>query len=192
MALSAQNIHVGPARIWVGTTAPASGAPPTWAPHTNGIPATGTEVGYTVNEAVFTWTSEKTDIDAEQTMATVDQFISKQNCQLTFEALERNYTLLKILFDNIGNVDDVTRMGFYGGGSAATSTITYGTVFVSSAIRTLTNKYEILFMYRVVSMEAVPIRFSRTTPSSYAVTLRGMPDTTRTDGDMMFQFSREK
>jgi hypothetical protein len=192
MALTPQNIHVGPARIFVGTTAPASGDPPTWAPHTNGLPASGTDVGFTVNEAVFSWTSEKADINAEQVLGIVDQFITAQNATLTFEALERNYTLLKMLFDNIGSVNDVTRMGFYGGGGGSVIEIQYTTLFLSSRIRTLTNKYEVLFLYKVVSVEAVPLRWSRTTPSSYAVTLRVLPDTTRSEGDQMFQFSREK
>jgi hypothetical protein len=192
MALNAGNIHVGPARIYMGTTAPATGTPPTWATHTNGIPADGNDVGYTVNEAVFTWNTTKVDIQGEQSIGIIDQFISEENATLTFEAQERQYALLKALFDNIGSVDDVTRMGFYGGGGGTVIEIQYTTVFLSSRIRTLANKYEVLFCYKCVSVEGVPLRWSRTTPSTYAVTLRCLPDTTRDVGDQIFQFSREK
>ncbi len=192
MAQNAQNIHVGPARIWMGTTAPTTGTPPTWATHTNGVPATGTEVGFTINEATFTWNTEKQDIVAEQVLGIVDQFITAENAQLTFEAQERNYLLLKTLFDNIGSVNDVTRMGFYGGGGGSVIEIQYTTVFLSSRIRSLSNKYEVLFCYKVVSIEALPLRWGRTVPSTYAVTLRCLPDTSRDTGDQIFQFSREK
>jgi hypothetical protein len=192
MAQSAANIHVGPGRIWTGVTAPASGAPPTWMTHTAGVPATGTEIGFTASDSTFTWNTEKSDIEAEQAIGVVDQFISKESAQLEFEALEREYNLLKACFDNIGNVNDVTRMGFYGGGGGTILNITYVTVCLTSQIRNLTGKYEVLVMYKAVSMNAMVLTWSRTKPSSYKVTLRGLPDTTRTAGDQIFQFSREK
>jgi hypothetical protein len=192
MAQDASKIHVGPARIWIGTTAPATGLPPTWATHTNGVPATGTEVGYTLGDAVYTWKTDKVDIEAEQSLGVVDQFISKENAMLEFEAQERTYELMKIAFDNIGSVNDGTRMGFYGGGGGTILNITYTTVFLSSQIRNLTNKYEILFMYKSVSMEGLPLTFSRVKPSTYKIQLRGLPDSVRTAGDQIFQFQREK
>lgn len=192
MPQDAAKIHVGPARIWIGTTAPVTGLPPTWVTHTNGVPATGVEVGYTLGDAMFTWKSDKVDIEAEQALGVIDQFISKENAQLEFEAQERTYDLLKVLLDNIGSVDDATRMGFHGGGGGTILNISYNTVFLSSQIRNLTNKYEVLFMYRTVSMEGVQLIWSRTKPSTYKVILRGLPDSSRTAGDQIFQFSREK
>lgn len=192
MAQDAGKIHVGPARIWTGTTAPASGAPPTWLTHTNGVPATGTEVGFTLGDAVFTWKTDKVDIEAEQALGVVDQFISKENAMLEFEAQERTYSLLKILFDNIGNVDDGTRTGFYGGGGGTILNIQYVTVVLTSQIRNLTNKFEVLMCYKCVSMEGIQLTFSRTKPSTYKCQLRALPDSTRTQGDQIFQFSREK
>jgi hypothetical protein len=192
MAQDAGKIHVAPGRIFMGTTAPASGAPPTWLTHTNGVPADGTEVGFTLGDAVFTWNTEKADIEGEQALGVVDQFITKENAQLEFEAQERNYLLMKAAFDNIGSVDDGTRMGFYGGGGGTILNIQYTTVVVTSQIRNLTNKYEVLMMYKAVSMVGMPLTYSRTKPSTYKVTLRGLPLSTRTAGDQIFQFSREK
>lgn len=192
MAQDASKIHVAPARIFTGVTAPATGTPPTWLTHTNGVPATGTEVGYTIGDAVFTWKAEKTDIEAEQDLGVVDQFVSKENCMLEFEAQERTYTLLQILFDNIGKVDDGTRMGFYGGGGGTVLNIQYPCIVLTSQIRNLTNKYEVLVLYRCVSMEGIQLTYSRTKPSTYKVQVRGMPDSSRNVGDRIFQFSREK
>lgn len=192
MAQDAAKIHVAPARIFIGTTAPATGAPPTWATHTNGVPADGTEVGFTLGDAVFTWNTDKADIEGEQALGVIDQFITKENAQLEFEAQERTYLLLKAAFDNIGSIDDGTRTGFYGGGGGTILNIQYTTVFLSSQIRNLTNKYEILFMYKTVSMSGMVLTYSRTKPSTYKITLRGLPLSTRTQGDQIFQFSREK
>ena len=192
MALTANNIHVGPARVFIGTAAPASGAPPTWATHTNGIPADGEEVGYTTGNTVFTWGTEKSDIESEQALGVVDQYITKENATLEFEAQERVYKTMKIAFDNIGSVDDATRQGFYGGGGGTILNVQYTTVFLSSLRRDLAGKYEILFIYKAVSMQGMVLTYSRTTPSTYKIQLRCLPDSVRTVGDQIFQFSREK
>jgi hypothetical protein len=192
MALQPNQIHVGPARIFLGTTAPATGAPPTWATHTNGFPATGTEVGLTLGDAVFTWNTDKTDLPAEQVMGIADQFISGEGGTLEFEAQERTYTLMKAAFDNIGSVDDATRVGFYGGGGATIINIQYTTIMLTSPRRDLANRWEVLFLYKAVSNSPMPLKYSRTSPSTYRLTFRALPDTTRTAGDQIFQFSREK
>ena len=192
MALNPAEIQVGPARIFIGVTAPASGAPPTWATHTNGIPATGTEVGLTAGEAVFTWNTEKTDIEAEQVMGVVDKFITKENATLEFEAQERTYNLLKQAFDNIGSINDVTRVGFYGGGGGTIVNIQYTTIMLTSPRKDVAGRYEVLFLYKAVNSGAMPLRYSRTAPSTYRLTFQALPDTSRTQGDQIFQFSREK
>ncbi len=194
--LQPEEIHVGPAEIWVSVdapaTAPAEGEEPTWAPHLNGSPSTGVFVGATLGETVFSWTSEKTDIVAEQSMGILDKFISQQNATLTFTAEERNYTLMKLTLDNIFSVNNAQRMGFTGGGGGTTINIQYATLFLSSPRKDVAGAYEILFIYKAVSINAMPLTYSRTGPSTYAVQFQCLPDTTRTRGDQIFQFSREK
>jgi len=192
MALTPADIHVGPANIYIGVTAPASGAPPTWLTHTNGVPATGTHVGATLGDASFTWATEKTDIEAEQSIGVIDKFISKENATLEFEAEERNYQLMKQAFDNIGSVNDGTRVGFYGGGGGTIINIQYATIVLVSARRDIANRFEVLMLYKAVCTSGMILRYSRTTPSTYRVTFQALPDTTRTTGDHIFQFSREK
>jgi len=192
MALDAQQIHTGPANIYIGITAPATGTPPTWMTHTNGVPGSGTHIGYTTDDTVFTWQTTKNDIEAEQSLGVVDQFISAEMARLEFTALQRTYELMKVAFDNIGSVNDGTRMGFYGGGGGSVIEIQYVALTLTSRIRTLTNKYEVLTVYKAVSVEGIPITFSRTKPSQYKVTLRCLPDDTRDEGDKIFQFYREK
>lgn len=170
MALQPTEIQVGPARIFIGVTPPASGAPPTWAPHTNGIPATGVEVGLTQGDSVFTWLTEKTDIESEQVMGTVDKFITKENATLEFEAQERTFNLMKAAFDNIGTVNDVTRMGFYGGGGGTIVQIQYSTIMLTSPRKDVAARYEVLFVYKAVSTGGMLLTYSRTKPSTYRMT----------------------
>lgn len=194
--LQPNEIHVGPANIYMDVTAPATapsaGAEPTWMSHLNGVPSSGVHVGATLGESVFTWTSEKTDILAEQVMGILDKFISNQMATLTFTAEERNYQLMKHTFDNIMSVNDGVRMGFTGGGGGTILPILYTTIFLSSGRRDIAGAFEILVAYKCVSINAMPLTYSRTTPSTYAVQFQCLPDTTRTDGDQIFQFSREK
>ncbi len=192
MALNPQEIHIGPARIFIGTTAPASSLPPTWLTHTNGIPATGTEVGLTLGESTFTWQTTKTGVPAEQVMGDVDMFIENEQATLSFEAQERTYAIIKQAFDNIGSVNDVTRMGFYGGGGGTIINLTYPTIVLTSPRRDVAGRYEVLMMYKAVNTSPMTLRYSRTTPSTYRLEFRGLPDTTRVAGDQIFQFSREK
>ncbi len=194
--IQANQIHVGPARIFIDVTAPATapsaGTEPTWLPHLNGIPSTGVEVGATLGESVFTWTSEKTELQAEQVMGVLDMFISNQGATLTFTAEERTYQLLKHTFDNIFSVNNAQRMGFTGGGGGTILPILYTTIALTSGRRDIAGAYEVLVMYKCVSINAMPLTYSRVAPSNYAVQFRCLPDTTRTDGDQIFQFSREK
>jgi hypothetical protein len=194
--LQPQEIHVGPAEVWMGVdppaTAPTEGTAPTWMEHDRGMPDSGTFVGATLGETVFTWTTEKTDIVAEQSMGILDKFISQQNATITFTAEERSYELMKHTFDNIFSVNDVDRMGFSGGGGGTTINIQYTTIFLSSPRKDIVGKYEILVAYKCVSINAMPLTYSRVAPATYAVQFQCLPDTTRMRGDQIFQYSREK
>lgn len=194
--LQPQEIHVGPANVYIDVTAPATapaaGEDPTWLPHLNGVPSSGTHVGATLGDSVFTWTTEKAEIKAEQVMGTLDMFITDQMATLTFEAEERVFALMKKAFDNIYSVDNAQRMGFTGGGGGSVIQIQYTTIVLTSLRKDIAGAYEVLVAYKCVSTAPMPLTYSRTKPSTYAVTFRCLPDTTRTEGDQIFQFSREK
>lgn len=190
MAQSESNIHIGAGRIWLGVTAPASGAPPTLMGHTNGVPATGTEVGHTEGNAVFTYKPTKDTIPSEQALSVVGVFTTDEMCQLTFKAQERVYQVLRAAFDSIGTVSDGSKDLFYGGG--LTITPLTQAIMLSSARRDIAAKYEVLVIYKAVNMEGVEISYGKATRSTYQITLRGLADTTRTIGDQLFQWYREK
>lgn len=192
MAQTAANIHVGAGRIWLGTTAPATGTPPTWLTHTDGALATGTEVGHTEGESTFQYQLTKEELKSEQALASVDVYPTEEMCSLVFTAQERVLQTLRAAFDNIGDVDDATRTGFYGGGGTSILAPRTQTVVLTSRRRDATTKFEVLMIYKAFSVEALQLTYSRATPSRYAITLRGIADSSRNDGDRLFQWSREK
>lgn len=192
MAITPNEIHVGPANIYINVTPPATGVPPTWLEHDSGEVASGQNIGATLGEAVFTWNAEKTEILAEQVMGVIDMFVSSQGGELTFEAEERSFELMKMAFDNIGNVNDAERMGFYGGGGGSIIPVIYTCVALTSGRRDIPGAFEVLVLYKCVSTAPMPLKYSRTGPSTYEVTLRALPETSRMPGDQIFQFSREK
>ena len=188
MAFNSANILAGPARIFIGVTAPASGLPPTWVTHTNGVPATGTEVGYTENQVEFMYKAEKVEISPEQSYMPVDVFLKGEISHIVFTAMERTYIALQRAFDNVYSVNDGTRSGFAFGNGTAIITPTLGTVFFSSPQRRNAGKYSIGMLYKTYSMDGVKLPFTKTKPMTYQITLTALADETRTAGDQGGQF----
>lgn len=192
MAQSPTNIHIGAARIFLGVTPPATGTPPTQLGHTDGVPATGTEVGYTQDAANFTYKQNKQEVTAEQSLNPVDVFIVDELCTIDFTAMEHVYNTLKTAFDNVGTVDDVNKSLFYGGDGAGLVSVTTQCVVLTSRIRTAPTKFEVLTIYKVFNMEGIMMPYARTTPAVYKISLKGLTDTTRNAGDRLFQWFKEK
>lgn len=189
MAQDASKIHVGPARIWLGTTQPTTGAPPTLAGHTAGVPATGTEVGHTTGATTVTFQNVKSDIDSEQSFGIVDTYITAQTLEMTMTVQERNYGILGRIFEGLGSVDDGSKTLIYGGGPANVASFT---AFISSPLRQDNTKFEVFMGYRMQVVSPAPLTYSRTDRSTIPMTLRGTHDTARVVGDQLFQFYREK
>lgn len=192
MAQNPQNIHIGAARIFLGVTAPATGTPPTLLPHVDGVPTTGTEVGYTQEAATFTYKQNKQEVEAEQSLNPVDVFVVNEECMIEFNAMEHVYNTLKTAFDNVGTVDDASKSLFYGGDGAGLVSVTTQCVALTSRIRTAPTKFEVLVIYRVYNVEGIVMPYARTTPAVYKITLKGLTDTTRNAGDRLFQWFKEK
>lgn len=193
MAQDATKIHVGAARIFLGTIAPTTGAPPTLTAHTSGVPSaphTGFEdVGFTFEDTTWEYQPEVQDIKANEAFGTVDTYPSDQMGTLTFTAQERTYRTLQAAFGGIGSVDDGAKTLIYGGGVFAVSS---WVVILTSPRRDAPNKFEVLTIYKAQSVGGIRLPYSRVNPSRYQVQLRAIHDTGRTVGDQMFQLFREK
>jgi hypothetical protein len=189
VAQNAANIHVGPARFFFGVTAPATGAPPTLMAHTAGVPASGTEVGHTSGNSVVTFQNAKSDINSEQTFGVIATYVTAQTLEITLTLQERVYTILQKLFEGVGSATAGGYDLFYGGGPVSVPSFA---VMLSSPLRTDNTKYEVFVGYKMELVSPVTLTYSRTDVSLIPVTLRGVHDTTRTVGDQLFQFYREK
>ncbi len=192
MSFQPNKIMVGPARIFLGSTAPTSGTPPNWIGHTAGVPADGTEAGLTENDTVFMYEPKKTEIQAEQYYAPIGVFLTLEACKLTFTAQESTVIALQAALDNTGQFSDGTKDAFYIGAGTGAFAVKTQTVFFSARQRVNTSKYIIGMMYLAYASKGLNYVFSRTKKGTYAVELTGIADTTRTPGDAVAQFYIEK
>jgi hypothetical protein len=192
MAQNPNAIHIGAARVWLNVTAPATGTPPTLLAHTDGVPGTGTEAGYTQGPSTWTYRQNKKEIQAEQSLNPVDVFIESEESMIEFTAMEHTYNTLKTAFDAVANVDDGSKTLFYGGDQSGLSSVTTQCVALTSRIRTAPTKFEVLVLYRVYNVEGIVIGYNRTGEAVYKVTLKALVDTSRSVGDRIFQWYREK
>lgn len=191
MAFTPGRIHVGPARIFVGVTNPASGGPPTFVTHTAGVPATGTEIGLTEGDTVFTYNPKKTKVMSEQYYAATDVYLTEEECHVTFTAQESTVKALQAAFDNIGQFSDGTKDAFFmGSGSGAFSCLKQS-VMVTARQRINTTKYIVILMYLAVTNKPLVYPFSRTKKATWPVQLDALADTTRSSGDAIAQFYYE-
>jgi hypothetical protein len=191
MAQQPAKIHIGAGRIFLNVTAPATGTPPTLTTHTSGVPGTGTEAGYTKDASTFTYKQTKQPIEAEQSLNPVDVFITTEECQLEFTAMEHTYNTLKTAFDNIGTVTDGAKDLFYAGDGLGLLSVNTQCVVLSSPRRDAPTKFEVLTLYKVYNVDGITVAYSRKGEAVYKVMLKALVDQTRNAGDRLFQWFRE-
>lgn len=192
MALDNTKIHQGPARIFLGVTAPTTGTPPTPLTHTAGVPGTGTEVGHTEGDATIKYLLDKDEITSEQVLAPVDVVAKAEMFSIEFVCQELTYNTLVTAFDNVGTVDDVSKSLFYAGGGTAVLSPKTQCVVLTSIQRNAPTKFIVTTAYKVYSAQGFEFSVSRSKKSTYKMKLIGLADMSRNDGDRLFQFFREK
>ena len=106
--------------------------------------------------------------------------------------MEHVYETLKTAFDNVGSVDDVDKMLFYGGDGGNLVSVQTQCVALTSRIRTAPTKFEVLSSTASTTWKASRCPYNRTGEAVYKITLKGLTDTTRDAGDRLFQWYREK
>lgn len=190
MSQSAANIHLGPARIFLGVTNPASSDPPTWMTHVAGVPADGTEVGYTEGDTIFRVATDKTEIMAEQASGPVKVIETSERVECEFTALEKVYDTLRAGFEGAKNVNDGARMGWYSGG--LNKVVRTQSVMLASARPDFAGKYEISVIYKAYNTTGYEAAYRKAGATSYRITLRGLNDSTRVVNDQLYQHYIEK
>jgi hypothetical protein len=192
LAFAPETIHLGPARIFLDVTNPATGTPPAWLTHTTGVPADGDEVGVTDGSTDFEYDPKKVIIMGEQFYSGVDAALSEEACSITFTAKESTAIALRTGFDGTGAVEDGTRIGFYGGAGTGAFAVRKQSVVVTARKRTDPTKYIVIMLYKAVLEGKFTYTFQRKKETMWKMKLTGLADTTRDPGDNLYQFSVEK
>ncbi len=206
MALNAANVRVGAGRVYMGTT------PPTAGQHINlpgsGVPATGTEVGLTEGEAVFTYEVTYFEVMAEQSLAAVEVFATEENAQLEFtmkEYIQANIedffnTMLATSVDAAPTTPGTPFTDIYEGGRILGLAAGAGEVTLQSCILVapipntsgVAQRYTYIMLYQSYQSEASAVRYTKSGDSLMKVTMKAIADLTRGDTSTLFQIAVER
>ncbi|HYE85648.1 MAG TPA: hypothetical protein VEA16_04805 [Vicinamibacterales bacterium] len=185
MAFAPAKIHGGGSRIFSGVTAGATGTPPTYITHTAGVPGSGTELGLTQGETLFSYQLTKKEIEAEQSLGAVDVMAVGEMSQIETTVLEHTYHTLQRAFDNIGAESVAGGYGFWFGGGTGPLAPRTECVMITSVQRNAPTKYIIGVLYKAYSVEGFKLPFKKQGESVYRVVFKGLADLTRNAGDQM-------
>jgi len=182
MGLDASKIKVGPGRLYIDVTVPATGAA---LELSSGAPATGTELGLTDGEAVFTYEVEYFEVMADQSLSPVATFAQAEHARLEF-------TMKEFSFANVvAYLQQATDQG-------AGQLITFGSDNITVCPRSITlvsaipncdgaTLYTVIMLYQAYQSEAASMRFTRAGETLMKSTWVGIADPTRDDGDTLGQ-----
>jgi hypothetical protein len=192
MALNAGKIHLGACRIFAGVTPAVTGTPPTYTTHTDGIPASGTEMGLTQGDTTFVYNPEQKLIEAEQALGYINTFTINQRASLEFTCLEQTYFALQQAFNSAGTETISAGDAFYWGGGNAALVPNTTCVMATARQPYAPTKFIIVQLYKVATVAGYQIPLSRTKESMFRVRFEAMEDTSRNAGDRAGYYRFEK
>ena len=182
-----QRINFGMARVYVGTTAPGYQTNLTL---TLGAPADGYFIGLTNSECVFKYTPTFAPVMVEQTPEEVAAVLTTEHAELDCDFAQTDVQLINKALSGLGTIGS-------GNNNSANNNLitvgglvipTYTTVVAIQQRRDDTSQYNYIMLYRCYVAAAFSYLLSRTKPSSYKVTFKGVGDLTRTVGDQLYQW----
>lgn len=207
MALNAANVRVGAGRVYMGTT------PPTAGQHINlastGIPGSGTEVGLTEGESVFTYEVTYFEVMAEQSLAAIEVFATEESAQLEFTMKEYVQANIEDFFVSMlaTGVDaaptdggtpvftDVYEGGRILGLAAGAGEITLQSVVLVAPIpntSAVAQRYTYIMLFQAYQSEAAAARYTKSGDTMLKVTMKAIADLTRADTSTLFQVAIER
>ena len=192
MAVAPGKVMAGPYRVFVGVTAGATGTPPTYVSHTDGVPATGTEVGLTEGDSIVRYGQTKELIMAEQELGPVDVFVKDEMAAIELTCLEHTYNTLKQALDNVGVDSQAGADSLYFGGGTSVLAPRTQCVFFSQRQRNAPTKFVIWVFYKVVNITPAELNYGKSNKSRYKLQLAALADTTRNAGDRIGYHQFEK
>lgn len=202
MALTAANIRVGAGRLYMGTTPPAQGVSLTL---TNGVPSTGTEVGLTEGEAIFTYEVTYFESMAEQSLASVAVFATEESAQLEFTMKEfsqaniNDFLSAMVQTANVAAAGDAATTDIHEGGRilgivGGAGEVTLQAVLLVAPIPNTSGvdqRFTYVLLHQAYQSEAAAVRFTKSGDSLLKVTFKAVADLSRGDFGTLFQIGVE-
>jgi hypothetical protein len=156
------------------------------------VPATGSDIGATQGDTIFSYQNTKKEIEIEQSLAPVKVLTITEITSIEFTALEHTYTTLQWAIDNVGKEDVAGGRAFYFGNGSSILIPTTGCVMVTSMQPDAPTKFIIGVLYKCYIGDAWKMPFRRAGESTFKVTLKGLADLTRNLGDQVGYVRVEK
>ena len=206
MALNAANVRVGAGRLFMGTTPPAAGNALDLTPA--GVPPSGTEVGLTEGEAVFTYEVTYFEVMAEQSLASVEVFATEEMAQIEFTMKEYIQANIEDFFVAMlattvgaggnpgpGGGTDIYEGGRILGQAAGAGEISLQAVVLVAPIpntSSVAQRYTYIMLYQAYQSEAAAARYTKSGDTLMKVTFKAIADLTRADTSTLFQIAVER
>lgn len=206
MALNAANIRVGAGRIFFGTTPPTDGQALDLTPA--GVPPSGTEVGLTEGEAVFTYEVTYFEVMAEQSLASVAVFATEEMAQLEFTMKEYVQANIEDFFASMlattvgasgnpgpGGGTDIYEGGRILGQAAGAGEVTLQAVVLVAPIPNtsgVAQRYTYVMLYQAYQSEASAVRYTKSGDSLLKVTMKAIADLAKADTTTLFHVAVER
>ena len=195
MSLDPTKIRVAAGRLYANVTPPASGSPLAL---TTGVPATGTEMGLTQGESVFTYEVTYDEELADQVLSPVGVFATQEQMQLEFTLLEyvaRNLQDLMQQVTLVSNEGTVPKYDLFTIGTTSPNgaAVTLQSItLISSIPGTNPLRYTIVMLYQAYQQAPSTMRYTREGSTIMKSTFRAMPLLSRNDGDLLGQLVIER
>lgn len=188
-----EKIHIGAGNIWLGGTPPAGGVDLT-DPTTSTLnsmasgytapTSAGDAVGFTNGPATLTYRPTYYMVETEQAFAEVITVPTSEETSVAFTALEATYRNIGVAMGQAtSDVNVGTSSALFVGGKP---TVDPELMVLMSRHRSGVG-YFILSLYQAYSNDGVALNFERRRETQIQVTVRGLADVTRPEGDQLFQ-----
>ena len=202
MALNAANVRVGAGRIYMGVTPPAAGAALNIS---NGVPSTGTEVGLTEGESVFTYEVTYFEVMAEQSLAAVEVFATEESAQIEFTMKEytqaniNDFLAAMVATTNVAAPGDATTMDIHEGGrilglAAGAGEVTLQAVVLVAPIPNTSGvdqRFTYVLLNQAYQSESAAAMYTKASDTLLKVTFKAIADLARADTSTLFQLGVE-
>jgi hypothetical protein len=189
MGLDVDKLSIGPARLYVGGTNPASGA--VVSVDASGVPGNnGVEVGLTEGPATFHVAGDIREVFAEQALAPLRAVQESEEVTLTFTLKEIDFAKLQRYLRGSNFTSTPTHNNVTGGGNACISSFVADLVHwdVCDGV----SIYTIIHLHKAFMNGPFDVSFSKGEESMVEVELKGLADVTRAAGDQVYQISQRK